>query len=108
MPINWIAFAVTIWIGGMLWGALIDKWAIHSTTITTTLNTAALPTSIWDVSGWTGYLGAIFNVVTLNFSFFQGDLQFVRWLLLAPIIIALFWGLLTSVVLPLVGSLLRK
>lgn len=108
MPINWVAFAATIYIGGMLWGTLLDRWAIHDATITAAANSAALPTSIWDVSGWTGYLGAIFNMLTLNFTFFQGDMQFVRWLLLTPIILALFWGVLTTVILPLVGNLLRR
>lgn len=38
---------------------------------------------------------SLFNMLTFNFSFFQGDWELVRWILLAPIIASIVWGLIS-------------
>lgn len=105
---NWIAFAVTIYIGGMIWGCLMDKAALHGAAVTSALNAAAAPTGIWNPVTWIDYMNSMFNILVLNFNIFRGDWQFLRWVILGPIILALMYGFVVGIIIPIIGSLLRR
>lgn len=59
---------------------------------------SALPTSLWDLGGWTSFLNILFTqVFLLNFDIFKGEYQIVRILLLTPIIVTIMYGILITV-----------
>jgi len=98
MPLKWITFCATIWIGGMIIGALLSGEPMFGESLRGTASNATIPSSIWNPASWFTWLNNLVDIFLLNFSIFEGDYQVIRYILLGPIIITMGYGLLVSVV----------
>ena len=106
MPLKFVMFAVIIWLGGTILGGLMSGSSMFGSESTDLANLVALPDNIWSYADWLKWLNAFLGMVTLNFDIFKGDFQIIRWLLLAPIIIVMMYGILITMT-SFFGSLFR-
>ena len=106
MPLKFVMFAVIIWLGGTILGALMSGQSFFGPGSTNLANLVALPDNIWSYRDWLDWLNAFIDMVTLNFPIFKDEYQIVRWLLLTPIIIVMMYGILITMT-SFFGSLFR-
>lgn len=97
MPLKWVAFAVTIWIGGVVLGLLMEGEDLFGSEAASLASVASLPDDLWSLTAWTTFLSGLLDIFTLNFNIFKGEWQIVRILLLAPIIITIMYGIIITV-----------
>ena len=106
MPLKFVMFAVIIWLGGTILGALISGQSMFGQEDAGLMNKLALPDQIWSYTAWKEWLNTFLDVVTLNFEIFKDEFQIVRIILLTPIIIVMMYGILITMT-SFLGGLFR-
>ena len=105
---KFIAFALYIWMIGMLVGMIGDgvEWAVSG---------GLHQSELAQITSWSevtveqdfgvlefalqmpGFLGTIFNVITLNFGWLnEGAYVLIRWIAIMPIVAMMVWGVIIT------------
>ena len=107
MDNKWVIFAVCLWVIGMFFGATFDKVDIGTyqpagTPMATTLDYLTNMKNIsyttsssgtWSFVGLnTNYFKTLWQMMTFDFGFFEGDAEIVRWIVLIPISVGILFA----------------
>ncbi len=105
MNVKWVALVVFIWITGTILGLIMEGEQLGASH-QSTLNDLLIWQKVSSIEGgWSSlqiitfvpsFFGALFTLLSFNFSFLSGDLQIVRWVVLAPIAAVVTWGLILT------------
>lgn len=103
MQPKYVAFIVFTWVLAAFCGGVVEGTLLGANE-SATLNGLMTWTRIFSeqdfgilelIASTPAFFISLFNMLTFNFSFFQGDWELVRWIILSPIIASIVWGLVS-------------
>lgn len=106
MPPKYIAFIVFIWVGASILALLMEEQVLGAGEVSTLQQltgfqqvTTEEAWGFWSiVAAAPTYLGAIWSAITLEpaNAFLTGNLVYVKWLILGPVVAMFIWGLVLT------------
>jgi len=103
MRIGWIGVAVWIWIIGAIAAAIIagtnfggtEQATLNGFTAFTEVKVSLdMPVKIAGLIPQ--FLGSLWTVITLNWTYLSGDYAWFRWIVLAPITVTIVYGIVIT------------
>lgn len=101
-PIKYVGLIVFIWIVGAIFGATLDAAIPLQEGKTSDLNILMNFGIVESQQSWgpvgfvapiADFFGALYRILTFQFSFIYGSWIYVKWIILAPIIATVVFGL---------------
>ena len=104
MPIKYIALLVFLWVVGAIVGGVIEgsTLGVNETGVLNNLMSwSEVSTSeAWGplkvIAALPDFFKSVFDLMTLDFAFFDGHWELVRWLLFAPLMATVVFGLIIT------------
>lgn len=106
MPVKYIGLLVFLWVVAAIVGGVIEGAAM-SENETGVLNDLMSWSEVSTSEAWgplkviaalPDFFGSLFNLMTFDFAFFDGQWELVRWVLLAPLMATVVFGLIITFV----------